>query len=86
MSKHVDRSEMLLSWLGMCVLATFDNVNHWSAHMFGIVVMMLGASANIYIRSEMSDNQKLAYIIYLFYIVCVKNGGRIRRRCGYRNG
>lgn len=68
-SKYVDRPEMILSWLGMCVLAIFDDVNHWSAHMFGVLVMMLGVSTNIYLRSEMSDNQKLAYIICIFILL-----------------
>lgn len=63
------RTSLVFAWLGMCILAVFDDVKYWGLHNFGVAIMMLGGFAALFYSSPNSPQQaKLFFIIAVFLI------------------
>src|SRR5271156_743426 len=39
--------ELYIAWMGMVILAVFDDVTYWSIHMFGNIIMIIAGCYSI---------------------------------------
>lgn len=51
---------ILFIWLALCIIAFLDDVNHWSFHMFGTLLLTLGSIYHIFITNT---NLQTKYIL-----------------------